>query len=178
MLRPLRTFRHIVRAATLREGNMGWIISRYVFLTALAVMASVTTTRTASSAPIIVGKYYEENGTVGCVNNNGCTLFFTAIPAGKILQITRVSCMIVEQQNRIAFVALGQRNATNATLRRQHLKVSLTGGTAGLRRFAVNEEADLIIGPGIQPGIQIVTDLVETSSLDCQIVGRLDPPIL
>jgi len=157
---------------------MGWINSRYAFLTALTVMATVTITGTASSAPLIVGNYYEENGSVGCgASSNGCALFFTAVPAGKILLITRVSCLITEEDNRIVFVTLGQRNPTNAVFRRQYLKVTRLSGTTGLNRFAVNEEANLLIGPKVQPGVQLVTDLSEASSFECQIVGQLNPPI-
>jgi hypothetical protein len=157
---------------------MNWTISKYVFLAALVVTVALPTAQTASAAPIIVGKYYEENAGVGCgASSNGCALFFTAVPAGKILLITRLSCLITEEQNRIVSVTLGQRNGTNAVFRRQYFDVSLTGGTAGLRRFAVNGEAELLIGSNIQPGVQVVTDLVEATSFECQIVGQLNPPV-
>lgn len=152
-------------------------ISKSVVLAALAIAATLAMPPAAFSAAVIAGDYYEENAGVGCGVSNGCALFFTAVPAGKILLITRLSCLITEAQNRIVFVTLGQRNTTGGVARRQYFPVSLTGQTTGLRRFAVNGEADMLIGSNVQPGVQLVTDVVEASSFECQIIGRLNPTL-
>ena len=154
---------------------MGWTISRYVFLGAWAASAGLLTARTAAAAPVINGQYYEENASVGCGVSNGCTLPFTAVPAGKRLLITRISCAITEANDRIVSVALGRRSGSGVQ-RDQYLNVTLISGVAGLRRFVVSQETSLLLGAGVQPGIELVTDLSGASSFTCQIIGQLSGP--
>lgn len=126
------------------------------------------------AAPFIFGNHYEENKSVGCpANGNGCRLSFTAVPTGKILQITRLSCKIFEQQRRVVHVILGQVQ-NNVLIRKQYfIPVFVSGGTVpGIERWAVNGEADFIVGPNAVPVVDMSVDLSTDSSYECQIVGR------
>jgi len=67
-------------------------IARTAFAAALATLALGAAVPHASAAPTIVGSDYAERGQGSCPNSAECTITFSAIPAGKALVVTDVSC--------------------------------------------------------------------------------------
>jgi hypothetical protein len=126
----------------------------------------------AAAAPIVVAGLYTENAGAGCAAGSVCQLVFSAIALGKQLEVQRVSCAITEQVDRLAFVKFGVKKADGHVTREAYLSADLLGGEAGNFRHVVNSEVDLITR-GAQPMIEVVSDLVTTFALACQISGQI-----
>jgi len=67
-------------------------IARTTFAAALATLALGIAVPHASAAPIVVGTDYAERSMGSCPNKAECTVTFSAVPAGKSLVVTDVSC--------------------------------------------------------------------------------------
>jgi hypothetical protein len=153
---------------------MIWRIRNLTIAATVVSMGIAVGVSSSFAAPFIFASHYEENKAVGCpANGNGCRLSFTAVPAGKILQITRLSCKIFEEQRRVVHVILGLVQ-NNVLIRKQYfIPVFVSGGTVpGIERWAVNGEADFLAGPNVVPVVDLSIDLSTDSSIECQIVGR------
>ncbi len=123
------------------------------------------------ASPVIIGEHYFENASVGCVSGSACELVFSAVANGKELVVTRVSCGINEQKNRLVFVQFGIRNNGHIS-RQEYLPATLEGGTTGLFRHVVNSEVG-VVSHGAPPMLKVVSDLATTFGLECQITGIL-----
>lgn len=66
--------------------------ARTAFAAALATLALGAAVPHASAAPIVVGSDYAEKTQASCFGKDQCTATFSAIPAGKTLVVTDVSC--------------------------------------------------------------------------------------
>ncbi|BBE73425.1 hypothetical protein [Oharaeibacter diazotrophicus] len=67
-------------------------IARATFAAALATLALGAAVPHASATPIVVGSDYAERLQGSCYGKDQCAINFSAIPAGKTLVVTDVSC--------------------------------------------------------------------------------------
>jgi hypothetical protein len=72
---------------------------------------------TTLEPPVIIGKYYEQNGFVSCTDGVGCGIIFAKTPAGKTLTVERVACNTTSKPFPLATVDLGALKRSELTRR-------------------------------------------------------------
>lgn len=141
-------------------------------LAAGAVFAAAMSTASASS--VIVAGFYEDNAVADCPVASNCVAVFSPIPAGRIVAIGRVNCVIIAGGNANVSVIHGTLSALQnfqPTARAQYLlPVRLDPGES---LFFLNNEVDMLFGPASRPGIRILINVSpNVFNMKCQITGR------
>lgn len=147
-----------------------------VWKTVLAGLVTVLCSQSALATPTIVnGKYYDERGTCSTSAAYGCTMYFSAVPAGKFLKITNVSCWV--------------RASSTYVMDRIELFAAQTSGGSGGRYvyldlgsynyqisfyfYRMNQQTQFVVGPTRFPGIRFSTNSSGDTLADCVIAGEL-----
>lgn len=133
--------------------------------TGLALFVALAANAAADAAPYTVGDYWEDNMVVtDCLSD--CIVRYAAVPAGKILSVTRINCMssTTVRRARIGIVS------GNTTARDEWLPVS-TNGPIFPYRFDAPGKA---YGAGQRPALYIFRDVADPNQpLHCLIAGSL-----
>jgi hypothetical protein len=137
----------------------------------LAVFAPASRSR---AAPYQAGGYYTDDaiststpcGTGFC----STTVVFAAVPAGKTLVVTDVSCFY-----RLSGTTVLQKLylGTATSSARSFLTPASYGSSQGSRAYASHQEVLHIVPAGVRPGVYLQTDTNGLSLMTCHIGGLL-----
>ena len=154
-----------------------------VFVSTLLVIACVQSASAATTTPRIVGTTYEQNGSNVCGNSPSsssgasggptaayaCRIDFSAAPTGKLISITRVSCLLVADGSPLYDVFLSTvKDGSDA--RMQRLEPAQVTQVGNVTTFLVNDDMSFLAGAS--PSIVMRLFDYGQLSLDCQIKGR------
>jgi hypothetical protein len=141
-------------------------------LAAGAVLATALSTASASS--VIVAGFYEDNATANCPSSSNCVAVFSPIPAGRIVVVGWVNCVIVAGGGATISTITGNLSALQnfkPTARAQYLLLARLHPSES--SFFLNNEVDMLFRPASRPGIQILINVTPTvHKMKCQITGR------
>ena len=147
------------------------------YLTCLLVgLVAALHSPSAFSAPTIVnGKYYDERGTCSTSASYGCTLYFSAVPAGKFLKITNVSCWVRASSTYvIERIELGAAQTSGGSLGRYvYLDLGTYNYQINFYFYRMNQQTQFIVGPTRFPGIRFMANSSGDTLADCVIAGEL-----
>lgn len=147
---------------------------------AIMAIAGILAPSTGADAATILGTSYHDHGTTSCQNAIGCSLSdFTAIPAGKTVVITRVSCSIGMTSAGFNSLSIGRKPTNNNPLTLgvplHYLDpISLVGEGAGVNRYQVNAATLLTFKGPTQLAVRLFA--LETNTLigmTCAITGTI-----
>jgi hypothetical protein len=156
----------------------------------ITLAASLAATTESYATALTIGTYYEETSvresasvpTAGQCTTNFCYLLFNAVPSGKQLVVTDLSCRIsVDDAVGAKMVDFGLGTwAGSAKVDRMHFfrPVShlLNGGS---RYFTVSERTTKLYRAGERPVLQMISDELSaghTWNPFCTISGRIGNP--
>ena len=128
----------------------------------------------SNAAPVIAGSYYEEGLENEC-HGLFCVLEFAAVPPGKALTITNVSCLVVLETADLFALRLGRFVSSSSTVARPQIIAAAPVSTgSGLSFFSFTGPVRFLIAGGAKPGISLVSfEGVIPMQVDCTIVGAL-----
>jgi hypothetical protein len=133
---------------------------------------------TANAAPIIVGSYYEDGVLSGgtCQSFPICDVTFSAIPAGRQVLITRVTCHVETGTQVLTLAKLGLKNGTGAIVfsREEILPrspVSTSG--PGNNYYQVGGAASFLYKQNQFPYVRVHQPVSGSMFLQCRITGQL-----
>jgi len=143
--------------------------------TVLAAALAAATAAPAAAAPTIVGVEYLERVYGGCYNASMCVVKGTAIPAGKTLFVTDVSCVVkITSDQTLLTLDLASRKADesytglSAALQPQYMGVST------VRYYQVHQQMRFVVFPTEKPVIDVIKSKAPGDNFaDCTIVGVL-----
>jgi hypothetical protein len=125
--------------------------------------------------PVILGKYYEQNGARTCGNTNECVLRFSAVPAGNVLSIAQVSCSIQATHRPIAAYLGVYLSAAKPLARGKPLPIAFVSSQAGPLAYDFVVFADTAYRLGSTPTVWTTLPDSTGAILKCQIAGTLSP---
>jgi len=124
----------------------------------------------ATAAPTVAKSFYQEYQQIVQSCGNVCTMAFTAVPTGKVLIISHVSCFVT---------ADGTAQILDHTLVSRYgwsRLIPMLIGTASRRRYFHSSNKVLeIVEAGDAPSIYIAWVSRTSMTLGCKIAGRLQP---
>ena len=139
------------------------------YVAALGFLASV-----AQAVPIISQGYYEEFLSRNCFNASSCSVPFSAVPAGKTLIVTNVSCQLLTSGTNTAVHAASLTKVGGGGPTFLETSVFVTATT--FRRFLSNTQVTKIYRAGESPSVSVsFTTTISTISMNCHISGILKP---
>jgi hypothetical protein len=126
----------------------------------------------AQATPTIIQGHYEEGVTLVCPNAQACSIVFTAIPAGKALIVSNVSCSITAGNTSAILTLLLTRQGSAANQAYLNLGTAVT--FSSIRRFVSNTDIEKIYAGGAIPKISASLNAVQASvNMACYIAGVL-----
>jgi len=139
------------------------------YLIALGLLASVS-----QAAPIISQGYYEEFLSRNCFNASSCNVPFSAVPAGKTLIITNVSCQLLTSGTNTAVFGASLTKVGGGGPTFLGTSVLVTSTT--FRKFLSNTQVTKIYLAGQSPSVSVsFTTSISTIGMNCFISGSLRP---
>ena len=158
-----------------------------MLLSGASVVAIGLCAAAANSAPVVTDNHYEETKIKSCgAAAAECALPMTAVPAGKRLLVTRVSCSVSYSNGPPAFsyFQFGRKSVTNpagvdqGTGPFNYLSPVLLPGAADidLRLYAINAQPDLMFSAGQIPYFYQAINEGKFGIFTCTIIGTLTTP--
>ena len=127
----------------------------------------------AFGAPSIISGTYQEALFIACQNKESCTVSFTAVPAGKTLTVSQVSCTVFLEPTslKIESLSFGVGNALRSLTPTQMPATTV-------KRFQSNDQVLAAFKAGNIPRAFVVIDVPSPSfvSFGCSIAGHLAQP--
>lgn len=137
-----------------------------------AILASAPAARSDGLLP--AARYYQENESKTCAGYI-CILSFPAVPAGKMLIGTRLSCSFgITGPSPTIKTPTFYSTKNDATI---FLTPDLTGSTTGGRSYTANVDGQFFLSPGAA-GQVLVASVTSTKYVEvaCSLAGRLAAP--
>jgi hypothetical protein len=163
-------------------------ISNRTFFYAVALAGALVLSATATKATqVIVGTHYEETLTVNCpAAKTECALAMTAVPAGKNLLVTKISCTMSYSNGPIhpSYFQFGHKTpaAPRANLDKgsepfTFLALNSVQDLAPSFIYAVNVDANQMFTTGQVPYFYHALNDGKFNTFKCSIFGTLMPNI-
>jgi hypothetical protein len=144
-------------------------------LAVLFAMTGVISPASQAASVLSQGHFEEFVASSGCSGSQSCAATFTAIPAGKTLILSNVSCSITASQT-AAILALTLTRQGSASIQ-AFLNVSTLLSAGSFRRFVSNTEIPKIYVGGQIPRVAVsFTASQAISSMQCYLTGQILPP--
>jgi hypothetical protein len=147
-------------------------LGRYIGLAILSVVAGLAAPVSQATPTIIQGNY-EETISQGCPNAASCSVVFSAVPAGKALVVSDVSCQITAGGSGV--ITLLSLNRQGSLANQAYLNVGApVTVTTNFRRFFSNTEISKLYAGGAIPKVSVSFSAVQAAgNLACHIAGVL-----
>jgi hypothetical protein len=145
-------------------------------------IASAQPAPSAAGPAVIVAGHYFDYRVATCNNTTQCSLLFLAVPSGKKLNVTRVSCSITvlspsASKRQIETVTIGSRLSNQNIAVRGHFLGPVTSmsddGTS--TTYGLNSETFSLAEAQEQPAVTVATSstAVTRISFSCHISGDI-----
>ena len=126
----------------------------------------------SQATPTIIQGHYEETVGQSCPNSQACSVVFTAMPAGKTLVVSNVSCTITAG-NSATILALALTRQ-GSSLNQAFLNLGTAVTFSSFRRFVSNTEISKLYVGGALPKVSVSFNAVQaSSSMSCYLAGVL-----
>jgi hypothetical protein len=167
-----------------RQGHiwgMGAIMTelhRFGRLIGLATLSAVMSlaAQVSQATPTIIQGNYEETIAQSCPNAPSCSVVFSAVPAGKALVVSDVSCQITAGGSGVITVL--SLNRQGSLVNQAFLNVSAPViVSTNFRRFFSNTEISKLYAGGAIPKVSVSFSAVQAAgNMACHIAGALITP--
>ena len=152
---------------------------RTIIKMALAIAAALWTAHSGAMAAQASanGRYQQFVKTTTCgqqAPDTACTLTFSALPAGKNLIVSQVSCFMAMISGTVRYVALESYTATGATPVARTFITPVTGGGAGFNTATAAVTHVVTAGQKLKANVNVTGG--EIFSVECSVVGDLLAP--
>ena len=129
----------------------------------------------AMAAVVISGDYYEQQSNIYCQSVTPCRLELTPIPAGKILDVQNVNCVIRTDKPAIYF-SMGAASASGGSSARS-LYFPMPSYYFGSNHYhyAVNEAVNYRVGASPYIYFSTSHESAANNSVTCTVTGKLSP---
>jgi hypothetical protein len=144
-------------------------------LIGLVLFAVTGVTSPSQAASVLSQGHFEEFvASSGCAGSPSCAVSFTAIPAGKTLILSNVSCSITASQTASILALTLTRQGSASIL--AFLNVGTLLSTGSFRRFVSNTEISKIYVGGQIPRVAVsFTASQAISNTQCYLTGQILP---
>jgi hypothetical protein len=134
----------------------------------------------AKAAPLSYGTYYdEEEVSASCNSTTVCRAGFSALPSDHLLLLKKINCEIVSNEP-VIYVTVSIAQTSGGPPFGRGIYVSPGSGVltnAGQYVYSFQTDAQILIGQGRYPFIEVNYNLTSTSFMFCGILGDLVTPI-
>jgi hypothetical protein len=148
-------------------------IRRIGFVAGGIFACQIVVSAPAFSAPSIISGTYQEVVNIACDNKETCTVSFTAVPAGKTLTVSQVSCSVFLEPSslQIESLSFGTGGAFRTLTPTQMPATTV-------KRFQSNDQMLAAFKAGTIPHAFVVIDVPSPSfvAFGCAIAGHLAQP--
>ena len=144
-------------------------------LLSLAVLLGIATAVTQPSKAAVMGNgYWQETKIQNCAAPTICSFAYSAVPAGKQVTVTNVSCAL--RVNGTPPIREIKLSSTNSPATTTYLTPTLNGVSGGIHYYAINNSSVHILKSGDKANITVLFDNAPNGiSVNCTLGGRLIP---